>query len=436
MSVQTFQPADLTPLSAAVNLPDLPAEMAAIVQWANTAGAAHALVERIVDTPFMPAAFWPKFDPRDRDAALHARQQAVASGTAAVLYGGPLGLNPLQSLANIHVVKGKPGLPAELMVALVRSHGHEVGIEDLTDHRCRVWGRRAGEEQVHRAEFTIDRAKKAGYTSQNAKYGTDPQAMLYARAASILCRQMAPEVLKGLSTVEEIGDEPDPDAAPAKGTRTVQRQAAPVAAPARAAVEASAPRAQGEPRPTPRPASAAPVEAPTAAGLPPLPGEEAAPLAGLQGHGAVREAAASTRLDGETQSMPEATDGITDAQLRKLGAIMGDLGVTGTGSRERRLAIAARVAGRKLGSSKDLTKDEARTLIDTLEANGAQIIAEMDAATDGQPPAVEVAQAAAATVDEQIAAARADADARAAQWDAEQAQADDVDPTLGAEWPA
>jgi len=125
--------------------------------------------------------------------------------------------------------------------------------------------------------------------------------------------------------------------------------------------------------------------------------------------------------------MPEATDGITDAQLRKLGAIMGDLGVTGTGSRERRLAIAARVAGRKLGSSKDL---------DTLEANGAQIIAEMDAATDGQPPAVEVAQAAAATVDEQIAAARADADARAAQWDAEQAQADDVDPTLGAEWPA
>ena len=58
---------------------------------------------------------------------------------------------------------------------------------------------------MHRAEFTIERAKKAGYTSQNAKYGTDPQAMLYARAASILCRQMAPEVLKGLSTVEEIG---------------------------------------------------------------------------------------------------------------------------------------------------------------------------------------------------------------------------------------
>ena len=54
MSVQTFQPADLTPLSAAVNLPDLPAEMAAIVQWANTAGAAHALSLIHISEPTRP----------------------------------------------------------------------------------------------------------------------------------------------------------------------------------------------------------------------------------------------------------------------------------------------------------------------------------------------------------------------------------------------
>lgn len=449
MTVQSFQSADLT-VSAAVSLPELPAEMAAIVQWANTASAAQALVERIVDTPFMPAAFWPKFDPRDREAAQRARQQAIASGTAAVLYGGPLGLNPLQALANIHVVKGKPGLPAELMVALVRSHGHEVAIEDLTDHRCRVWGRRSGEEQLHRAEFTIDRAKKAGYTAQNAKYGTDPQAMLYARAVSILCRQMAPEVLKGLATVEEIGDEPDPDAVQAKGTRTVQRQAAPAAAPVRTAVEASAPRAQGEPRSTPRPVSAAPVGAPATAGLPPLPGEEAA-LVGLQAHGAVREAAASTRLDGETQSMPDATaDGITDAQLRKLGAVMGDLGVTGTGSRERRLAIAARIAGRDLGSSKDLTRDEAHLIIDTLDgiARGDDVAVRLDRLERGLPieptadhqgsPSDPMADARshAADVEARIAAARAEVDERAAQQAAEAEQAEAYDPTAAEEWPS
>lgn len=432
MTVQTFQPTDLTPLSAAVGLTDLPAEMAAIVQWANTASAAQALVERIVDTPFMPAAFWPKFDPRDREAAMHARHQAVASGTAAVLYGGPLGLNPLQALANIHVVKGKPGLPAELMVALVRSHGHEVGIEDLTDHRCRVWGRRAGEEHVHRAEFTLDRAKKAGYTSQNAKYGTDPQAMLYARAASILCRQMAPEVLKGLTTVEEIGDEPDPDAAPAKGTRTVQRQPQPAAP--RAAVEAPAPRTQGEPRQTPRPGSAAPAEAPSVMGLPQLPGEEP-----------------SSSSEGSKPGTPQADAPASEAHWRQLNARFVDLGVQGAGQKEARLKVVSGILGRAVASASDLTSDDAVLVLDNLTravvdevlvgtrwagAPSGETAAEALDGGPAQPSAADAARETAAGIDEQIAAARAHHDEVEARRAAEQAQADSIDPTMGEEWPA
>lgn len=339
MTVQTFQPA----LPAVVDLPgSLPAEMAAIVQWANTAEAARRLVEAIVDTPFMPQAFWPKADPRDREAVAHAREVAIASGTAAVLYGGPLGLNPMQALANIHVVKGKPGLPAELMVALVRSHGHEVGIEDLTDSRCRVWGKRAESQQVHRAEFTIERARKAGYVAQNQKYNNDPQAMLYARAVSILCRQMAPEVLKGLPTSEELNDEPD-GTAPVAATRTVRARHTPT-------VTATVAK------------PSAPQQAPAAAASDDLLGYDQQP-------------APQPENDAEA---------ITDPQLRKLGAVFADLGVTGTGSRDRRLAIAAAVVGRGLASSKDLTKAEARTLIDTLEADGAQVIADVERGQ--QPP--------------------------------------------------
>ncbi len=368
MTVQSFQPADLTPMSAAVNLPTLPAEMAAIVQWANTAGAAQALVERIVDTPFMPAAFWPKFDPRDREAAQHARQQAIASGTAAVLYGGPLGLNPLQSLANIHVVKGKPGLPAELMVALVRSHGHEFGIEEITDHRCRVWGRRADSDEVHRAEFTMERAKKAGYTSQNQKYGTDPQAMLYARAASILCRQMASEVLKGLATVEDLTDEPDADAATLKGTRAVKR-AEPTPAPAPAQI-AAAPVARV---PQPEARAAAPVvvsAAPSGPSGPPLPGEDEP---------------SPERAEPEATQVPAGQIG--EDQWRAINAAFVKLGVTGPGQSGKRLAVLSYLAEHTIAKGSDLTANEAAAALDALTAVGAKaLVAEVLTQPEAEQP--------------------------------------------------
>ena len=364
MTVESFQPADLTPMSAAVNLPELPAEMAVIVQWANTAGAAQALVERIVDTPFMPAAFWPKFDPRDREAAQHARQQAVASGTAAVLYGGPLGLNPLQSLANIHVVKGKPGLPAELMVALVRSHGHEVGIEDLTDHRCRVWGRRKGSEELHRSEFTMERAKKAGYTSQNAKYGTDPQAMLYARAVSILCRQMASEVLKGLATVEEIGDEPDADAPAPKG-RVVQRAAA-----LQAAMAAPAQRPAPALAPAPAPARQATPSHAEAPSGPPLPGED--------------------------EPATEAARPIEADQWRAINARFVELHVSGPGKTAKRMTVVSTIIGRTLTRGGEMTSVEASLVLDSLSGPaGDRVVADVlgaDALADDEPDAPAAAE--------------------------------------------
>lgn len=428
MTVQSFQPADLTPMSAAVGLADLPAEMAAIVQWANTAGAAQALIERIVDTPFMPAAFWPKFDPRDREAAQHARQQAIASGTAAVLYGGPLGLNPLQSLANIHVVKGKPGLYAETMVALVRSHGHEVGVEELTDHRCRVWGRRSGEEQVHRAEFTIDRAKRAGYVAQNQKYGTDPQSMLYPRAVSILCRQMAPEVLKGLAIVEEIGDEPDADAPATRGTRTVKRAEQPAVVDLRDTPKlpngpAGNGPAVGRNAPAERTAPAAPPAAPSG---PPLPGEEPS-------------------SEGENPDTPQAGGGsigpIDPTVWRTINGRFVDIGttirgLTGPGQKESRLQVISAIVDRAITKGSDLTAAEGQTVLDNLAGEAGVRMCEAILYPQNSGDVAAQAQAHAAGIDEQIAAARADADARDAQRAAEQAQADEVDPTVGEEWPA
>jgi hypothetical protein len=95
----------------------------------------------------------------------------------------------------------------------------------------------------------MDRARKAGYT-RNEKYQKDPQAMLYARAASIACRRTAPEVLKGIASFEEIQDDQRPSrpalapsAAPAPVTvAEITGQAAPAETPTDEPATGAAPR--------------------------------------------------------------------------------------------------------------------------------------------------------------------------------------------------
>ncbi|OZC50547.1 hypothetical protein CH289_16100 [Rhodococcus sp. RS1C4] len=166
------------------------------------------------------------------------------NGTAAILYGMELGLNPIQSLQNIFVVHGTPAIYARTMVALVKSKGYSVWTEESSDESVTVSGRARGDEHVTTSTWTIERAKKAGYVptpkgdnSQrrpevqtdwvtvtktfngrsyeslvgNMKYITDPQAMLYAKAASEVCRKIAPEVLLGLAhSAEDLQSEQEP----------------------------------------------------------------------------------------------------------------------------------------------------------------------------------------------------------------------------------
>lgn len=312
--VHRYQPAD-----------PVPDGVHAIEVWARTARAAGELVDQLLDSPFVPDAFRPRLDPRaSTEEKEHARQVALATATAAVLYGGEIGLSPMQSLNNVIVINGRPGLYAETMVALVQAAGHEIWTEEVSDARAVVCGRRAGSAHVERAIFTMDRARKAGYT-RNSKYSEDPQSMLYARAASIACRRTAPEVLKGVSAVEEIRDE-TAEEQPVKVTarRTAQRRAL-----------APAPAAE-----------AAPVR--EAAEAPPLPGEPG--------------------YDEPADEPADLDEPITDDQLTKLHTVFTEHGV---GDREEKLDIARRVLRMPdLASSKSLTKAQASTLIDVLERAG------------------------------------------------------------------
>ena len=178
-----------------------------LVAWAQAASAANQLATSLARTSFVPRAF----------------QGNPGDATAAIMLGDELGLKPLAALRSIYIISGTPAMYARTMVALVMSHGHEVWTESSTDREVVVCGRRRGSDHEERSAWTIDRARKAGYTN-NKKYDSDPQAMLYAKAAGEVARKVAPDVLAGVPfSVEDLELEEQPTAEVSRSTARVQR---------------------------------------------------------------------------------------------------------------------------------------------------------------------------------------------------------------------
>ena len=275
-----------------------------LVAWAEAAQAAHQLAGALARTSFVPKHF----------------QGNPADATAAIILGDELGLSPISALRSIYVIGGSPAMYARTMVALVMSHGHDIWTVEDTPTRVTVAGQRRGSEHVEQVTWTVDRARKAGYTS-NRKYETDPQAMLYARAAGDVARKVAPDVLAGVPhSAEEL------QLAEAE-TVTVTRDDKPRTITRK-----------------PRPAAPEPVEPPLDD---PEPGE------------------AVPAVDPAWDSAVESDD-ITDAQLRKMGVLFREAGIT---DREAALILVEQTIGRAVESRKDLTKHEASLVIDALSSD-------------------------------------------------------------------
>lgn len=148
---------------------------------------AHALAKAVAGTQMIPKHFQGKPD----------------ECAAAMLYGASLGLDPMQSVRQIYVVHGQAALYARAMAALVLGAGHGLWTVESTDESVTVAGCRRGSDRTETATWTYARANKAGYTN-NSKYKSDPQAMLYSKALSEVCRKIAPDVLSGVYSVEEM----------------------------------------------------------------------------------------------------------------------------------------------------------------------------------------------------------------------------------------
>lgn len=154
---------------------------------AQAMGNAMKIAEAMCSTHMVPKAF----------------QGKPADGAAAILYGAELGLNAIQSLQQIMVINGKPGIETRTAVALLKRHGYEVRTVESSDKSVTVEGvGPRGEHEV--STWDIKRATTAGYMS-NPLYKKIPAQMLYAKAAMEVARKIAPHVLSGIAySTEEL----------------------------------------------------------------------------------------------------------------------------------------------------------------------------------------------------------------------------------------
>jgi hypothetical protein len=307
-----FQPGPL--VSEPTYMPVVPLGTQLIQSAVEQMVGAHQLGTALAGTSFVPKHFQGKPD----------------DVTAAIMLGAALGLDPMSAVRSVYVVSGTPGLYARSMVAVAMSKGHKIWTEETTDEAVTVAGQRRGSDVIERVTWTIARAKKAGYTS-NAKYSTDPQAMLWARAAGDVARRIAPDALAGLDySVEELQVIDHVDDAPR---------------PKRESAAALLGGATASPRPEP---SAEPE--------PTLDAVEETPVA----------------------SVPM----VTTQQLKKIAATMRDLGIT---EKTHALAYIEQAIGLKITSRSELTREEAGRLIDALDEDVAQM------PTEAEPDTSELA---------------------------------------------
>ena len=126
---------------------------------------------------------------------------------AAGMMGHELGFGLMTSLRSIQVIKGKPQLSAEAMLAIVRRAGHSAsGETSSTGATARGKRRDTGDEM----QFTFDEAdaKRARLLGGNGPWTQYPASMYWARAVSGLCRQLFSDVALGSYTLGELSQEP------------------------------------------------------------------------------------------------------------------------------------------------------------------------------------------------------------------------------------
>ncbi|MBN9108603.1 MAG: hypothetical protein J0I34_07450 [Pseudonocardia sp.] len=374
--IEQYRGGTVTQITGGTPVPALPPAND-VDGWIRVVADISKLAAQVAHTDFVPRA-------------MQGKPAAVA---AAMLAGREMGIGPMTSLQNIHVISGKPGQSALLMRAMVLAKGHQIEYVETTDSRAVLRGRRANEEEWTEVEFTAEQARKA-----KIDLGGYPADKLVARASARLCRRKFADVISGMAyTLEELQDgdaqlieagethaPPGDDTTPEQPPRTAQRATRRKAAPKTPAAAVGGGTAAGTG-----------AAAPSSAG-PPLPGED-----GYDAPGDEHE-----DRDPNRPSSPE--------QNRLMHAMFRKAELGGQDDRDDRLRLTGLLLKRQLDTSKGLTVADASLVIDALS----------QLESSGHPDGLAGAAADLLTADD-VARAEATMAAEAEQEAAEQEAADD-----------
>lgn len=134
---------------------------------------------------------------------------------AIMLAGTELGIEPMQSLRCIQIVKGKLSYTADFTVALVQrdSRCKFFRLVEGTDKAATYETLREGHAEPTRLTYTIAQAQRAGLT-KNSTWTSHPEAMLRARCGAALARLVYPDLAAGVYLPDEAEEAAANDNAP------------------------------------------------------------------------------------------------------------------------------------------------------------------------------------------------------------------------------
>lgn len=179
-------------MSTEIAIPDQQAPGIDLEVWARQAKSAAVYAEAVCSTTMAPAAYRGK----------------PAEAAAAILAGAELGFSPMASLRAFDNIQGTPAPKAMTLRAVVQAAGHEVVIEESSNERAVVSGRRKGTDTWQTSVWDVPRAQALAQFKTNPNYKTNLAQMLCARATAEVCRWVASDAIMGMPYAAEEIDGP------------------------------------------------------------------------------------------------------------------------------------------------------------------------------------------------------------------------------------
>lgn len=177
-----------TALAVVNNTADLRTSSAAFEP--TSAEEAYKLAETLIDGKLLPAGI-----------------TTPAAAFTIIVAGRELGLTAMQALRSIHIIKGKPTLSADLILALVKRNPacKRFQMTESSEKIATYCTQRVNEDPTTMS-FTIAQAQRAGLLS-NDNWKRFPEAMLRARCIAALARAVYPDVVLGIYDPDELAEE-------------------------------------------------------------------------------------------------------------------------------------------------------------------------------------------------------------------------------------